>query len=629
MSVKNEIKNNKKTINNNVTEEYCSINNTNIEFLPLQVLCISPLNVRKKEPDLQAVTELADNIHSVGLLQNLIVYRVTDTSYAVAGGGRRFRALLSLKEAGKIDGEYPVSVKIISEREAVHISLTENAQREAMNPADQVAAFRTLTENGKKPEEIAALLGYSTKHVKKCLKIAEMAPELLELLSQDLISPEQLQALSVTTDHTRQVQVWNNANVDWQQKPQYLRSAALNQALPVEGNAMYVFVGDAAYAAAGGEIIHDLFTEQGFISDPVLLQTLLTEKLELIAAGIQEHETWGWVEIRREPVYGWDSDFKRHPIENYDITGEFRTLFDTSTTELEKLQEQEVTQAEIKPIFERIKTLRERSLLSNSTAEDRKELGLVISYYRDELTIQRAIERVISTDNGKGKVQAAACKSEYSAALVKSLSSERTLAVQAALLQHPDTALSLLVHSCICKVFSKGTYWHNALNISLSLNQSNLLSNAPDAANGKAIQELQAHYEKWVQEFPEGWEDCTEWLSDWSADKKTQLLTFCLAQTLDGVQEQFIPSREIGDKLSETESAIDFNLSAWWKPTKQNFFGRLSKAKISECFENAGYADEAARSLKMKRDAAAELAEEKLSNTAWLPPCLKIPTPHP
>ena len=85
-----------------------------------------------------------------------------------------------------------------------------------------------------------------------------------------------------------------------------------------------------------------------------------------------------------------------------------------------------------------------------------------------------------------------------------------------------------------------------------------------------------------------------------------------------------MPSREIGDKLSEIESAIDFDLSAWWKPTKQNFFGRISKAKITECFENAGYTSEATRSQNMKRDEAAELAEEILSNGTWLPTCLEI-----
>ncbi|EBR0232292.1 chromosome partitioning protein ParB, partial [Salmonella enterica subsp. enterica serovar Hadar] len=129
MSVKNETKKNnkKKTKTNDAFEEYCSINNTAIDFLPLNTLCSSPLNVRKKEPGKQAIAELADNIYSVGLLQNLIVYRATETSYAVAGGGRRLRALQILEETGKIDGSYLVGVKIISESEAVDISLTENA----------------------------------------------------------------------------------------------------------------------------------------------------------------------------------------------------------------------------------------------------------------------------------------------------------------------------------------------------------------------------------------------------------------------------------------------------------------------------------------------------------------------
>jgi len=55
-----------------------------------------------------------------------------------------------------------------------------------------------------------------------------------------------------------------------------------------------VFVGAQTYTEAGGNIIRDLFTEDrgGFYEDPALLNRLVIEKLERIAAEVQEAEGW-------------------------------------------------------------------------------------------------------------------------------------------------------------------------------------------------------------------------------------------------------------------------------------------------------------------------------------------------
>lgn len=56
--------------------------------------------------------------------------------------------------------------------------MVENNQRAAMHPAEQISGFRTLSEQGKTPAQIGDQLGYSSRHVQRMLKLANLAPEL-------------------------------------------------------------------------------------------------------------------------------------------------------------------------------------------------------------------------------------------------------------------------------------------------------------------------------------------------------------------------------------------------------------------------------------------------------------------
>ena len=64
------------------------------------------------------------------------------------------------------------------------------------------------------------------------------------------------------------------------------------------------FVTVAAYVAAGGGVITDLFqTEsEGYLTDPALLDRLANEKLEREAEAVRQ-EGWSWVEIMPDPGF--------------------------------------------------------------------------------------------------------------------------------------------------------------------------------------------------------------------------------------------------------------------------------------------------------------------------------------
>ena len=91
---------------------------------------------------------------------------------------------------------------------ADEVSLAENTVRAAMHPADQVEAFRRLADAGSTAAAIAARFGVSERTVEKTLRLGNAAPVLLEAYREGGIDLETLMAFAVTTDHARQVAVW-------------------------------------------------------------------------------------------------------------------------------------------------------------------------------------------------------------------------------------------------------------------------------------------------------------------------------------------------------------------------------------------------------------------------------------
>ena len=88
-------------------------------------------------------------------------------------------------------------------------------------------------------------------------------------------------------------------------------------------------------------------------------------------------------------------------------------------------------------------------------------------------------------------IDAAPEKKSLSAVLVKSLSSERTLAVQAALAEQPDKALVMFVHDCLTSTFDHhGRYVPKNFTVTLHPKTSQMLANAPTSEDSLAMQHL-------------------------------------------------------------------------------------------------------------------------------------------
>ena len=225
-----------------------------IETIPLSRLVPSPANVRKAKTD---IAGLAASIMAHGLLQNLQVCP-NGESYEVIAGGRRLAALKYLAKQQKIAADHGVACEVRERPDAVEISLAENEMREAMHPADQFEAFKKLADDGKGEEEIAARFGVTPHTVRQRLKLAVVSPKLIAAYRKGAMSLDCLMAFTVSDDHRTQEKVWAGLPDYAKQRPEAIRDALTEKHI-VADSKLARFVGIAAYEAAGGAVLRDLF----------------------------------------------------------------------------------------------------------------------------------------------------------------------------------------------------------------------------------------------------------------------------------------------------------------------------------------------------------------------------------
>ena len=601
--------------------------------VPLDSLIKSPLNVRTVPYSAESVSELADSIKGVGLLQNLVVHALPGDRYGVAAGGRRLAALNMLAERDIIQADWPVRVKVIPQELATAASMTENGHRRDMHPAEQIAGFRAMAQEGKTPAQIGDLLGYSPRHVQRILKLADLAPVILDALAEDRITTEHCQALALENDTARQVQVFEAAcQSGWGGKPevQTIRRLVTESEVAVAGNSKFRFVGADAFSP--DELRTDLFSDdEGGYVDCVALDAALLEKLQAVAEHLREAEGWEWCAGRMEPVGECREDaraYRNLPEPEAVLTeaederlNELMARYDALENQCE---ESDLLAAEMKLIDCMAK-------VRAWTPEMRAGSGVVVSWRYGNVCIQRGVQLrseddvADDADRTEQGLESASVE-EISLPLLTKLTSERTLAVQAALMQQPDKSLALLAWTLCLNVFDSKAHSSPA-RIRLACEHYALTSDAPSGKEGAAFMALMAEHSRFAALLPEGWErDMTTFLS-LSQEVLLSLLSFCTACSLNGVQ-----TRECGhtsrSPLDSLESAIGFHMRDWWQPTKANFFGHLKKPQIIAALNEAGLSGAARDAEKMKKGDAAEHAEFHMKDNRWVPGWMCSPRPQ-
>jgi len=174
-----------------------------LQSLPIEYMQRGKYQPRK-DMNPEKLQELADSIKAQGIIQPVVVRKITSEKYEIVAGERRWRAaqLAGLQQV-------PVVIKDIDDRTAMAIALIENIQREDLNPLEEAEALRRLLDEFEMThQQVADAVGKSRVTVTNLLRLIDLHPEVKKLLINRQLEMGHARAL-LSLDGPKQVAAAN------------------------------------------------------------------------------------------------------------------------------------------------------------------------------------------------------------------------------------------------------------------------------------------------------------------------------------------------------------------------------------------------------------------------------------
>jgi ParB family chromosome partitioning protein len=640
-----------------------------IRTIPLKKLMPSPRNVRRTS-DEQADLQLKADIEARGLLQNLVVAaaRKPKGKFTVEAGGRRFRALASLAEEGKLPSDHEICCLVVDGGPAVaqEASLAENFHRLAMNPADECLAFGRLIERGADVEGVARRFGLTVRFVEGRLRLASLAPEVFDALGAGEITLDVAKAYAATPDRERQAFVFEQVSRSYMaQHPDSIRRM-MTQSTVSGSDRRARFVGEEAYVTAGGRIERDLFSEEEGARwlDIALLERLASEKLEALASETASQRGLAWV---RPTVESWvghpaTAGLQRVVPEREPLSEEEANRIELAHSEIETLiaviDDEETPDETRQEAEERagalereIEVLRDKPSLIDEALKPRLGAFLLLRedgvpaldsvFYMeaspDDEEEADADRRDAAGGNSASGAPARRKDTEerlqsLSRGLVDELAIQRRDVLAVHVAADPALALDLAIFLMIDR---EAVYTSEKSGSSLAAmppQEPVFGFRTPDGAATRArAQADEALDRSWTggatraQRF-----DAFRTLPD---EARAAWLGHAIARTLEASANAGERGCRFHDHLGRL---LGVDVAKWWRPTGANYFDRVPKAMILSALEEVGGPAFASRYAKAKKAELSESAERIFSGDfigevevkervlAWVPEAMRF-----
>ncbi|MBB4087549.1 ParB/RepB/Spo0J family partition protein [Sphingomonas carotinifaciens] len=590
-----------------------------IQSVKVKNLSLSKANVRRRNRE-AGLEELAESIAKNGLLQNLVVSPLKKAgTFTVKAGGRRLRAiqLLIEREALPADHEVPVLVLTGDEAASVGASLAENRQRAVMNPADDCEAFKTLIDEfGMTVEQVAIQQVVSVRFVEQRLALANLATPIFEALGAGEITLAVAQAYAATPDTDRQARVFEQMQRSYYGKePDNIRRAILNGT--VKGNdAKARFVGRDAYVAAGGRIEGDLFAtevDENWV-DVDLIESLAVQKLEAAAAELAKTEGLAFVTPIAATHVPYDLERQLH-----EFHAPARPLTEDETARVERLStendalvdqlEQEFSEgsAEAQAAEARLTEI-ERELENIDDARHdldpavKAQVGTFVYIGGDgeprvhtRLFSQKPVvdphapPKVAGGSDGSGADGGgdSSAGPKLSGTLIDELATQRRQILVAHLASDPAMALDLTIFLMAqnvvfanCHISDHSTLKSSASDFPIfSFRDEGSMASQTFDDQRQRLDTTWAGYQTMSERF-----DAFRALDE---EVRGSWVAFAIARTLE-------PTLNVGEGYrcngfhDHLGRLLGIQVEHWWRPTAENFFGRVKKDVMLDALEEIG-----------------------------------------
>lgn len=153
--------------------------------------------------DDEKIAELAQTIHTHGIIQPIVVREYEQGKFEIIAGERRFRAMKKLGWE-----KAPVIVKNYNDRETASVALIENLQREELTALEEAVAYEKLIElHNLTQEALAQRLGIGQSTVANKLRLLKLPQEVQEAILQKNITERHARSLIPLKSPELQVQL--------------------------------------------------------------------------------------------------------------------------------------------------------------------------------------------------------------------------------------------------------------------------------------------------------------------------------------------------------------------------------------------------------------------------------------
>lgn len=548
--------------------------NQNITFIKLKDLFLSDHNVRTVPATKEQDKLLRASIKAQGITQNLIVVS-EGKRYGVIAGGRRLTQLQILLKEKVIAPDYLVPCLIEDKHNISAVSLAENIKA-SMHPADEFMAFQSMIDGGKQVREIANEFGITQCLVKKRLKLASVAPEIIQHYRGGKLDLESVMAFTVCDDHDKQVTCYKELSHSfisaWKIKRYLLENKTSTD------DAVVKFVGLKAFKKAGGSVTTDLFESESYINEYDLLESLALQKLQHEADTIQG---WCWVDVtltRQANEYAGclQAEYTNVPdalsqsIEDKQTA--LNALFDKDYDEWS--EEDEALESDLTAALEALENKRET--YRAFTEEQRAVSGVVLSVNRDggmsaEYGLVRKEDKKLAfpaKGNNAGETNENSIESN---ALKSDLHNFKQQALQSELMKDDKLTYDLMVYSLVAQYFSPYGYAATPIDIAVSSERISSTNGIDETTAHHAMEDFKASLDlAWLSHETKA--EQFKAFRALNAASKKRLLSFVTAQCYK------LACSDDVNNIVMTE--LTFEMAQHWTPNKDNYFSRVKKEAL-------------------------------------------------
>jgi len=215
--------------------------------------------------------------------------------------------------------------------------------------------------------------------------------------------------------------------------------------------------------------------------------------------------------------------------------------------------------------------------------------------------------------------------------LVSELTAYRTLALREAVGNHPHVAMTALLHKLCLHTFQHAASGNC---IEASVHQVFFSIQPADLKDSPPAKAVAERHEAWKADLPKDEAQLWDWLAVLDDTSRAALLAHCVSFGVNALYEKGdryggpgISVHGVQHRLVQADRlarAVGLDMvEAGWRPTVDNYLGRVTKPRILEAVREAKGEPSAQLIDHLKKAEMAKEAERLLEGTGWLPEPLR------